>query len=180
MGYSLRVNHKMHTTDSSPDRNQQFEYISELRTSFQRRHRPIISVDTKKRELVGNSKNPGTRWCRSPILVNDHDFRTDSIGVAIPYGIYDLLANRGSVFVGISHDTARFAVRSIATWWSREGLCRYPKISRLLILADPGGSNSCRTYAWKTEIQKQLCNRFGLTVTIAPELCTECGFGRSR
>jgi len=167
MGYSLRVNHKMLPTDSSPDRDRQFEYISELRTGFQHRRHPIISVDTKKRELVGNFKNAGSRWGQAPILVNDHDFRTDSIGVAIPYGIYDLLANRGSIFVGISHDTARFAVRSIATWWSREGLRRYPEISRLLILADPGGSNSCRTYAWKTEIQKQLCNRFGLTVTIA-------------
>jgi hypothetical protein len=167
MGYSLHINHKMLPTDSSPDRDQQFEYISELRTSFQRRNHPIISVDSKKRELVGNFKNPGTRWCRSPILVNDHDFRTDSIGIAIPYGIYDLLANRGSIFLGISHDTACFAARSIATWWSREGLCRYPRISNLLILADTGGSNSNRTHAWKMEIQKQLCNRFNLTVTIA-------------
>jgi len=167
MGYSLRVNHKALATDSSPDRNQQFEYISELRTSFQRRNHPIISVDTKKRELVGNFKNPGARWCQSPILVNDHDFRTDSIGVAIPYGIYDLLANRGSIFLGISHDTARFAARSIATWWSREGLVRYPRTSKLLILADTGGSNSSRTYGWKSEIQKQLCNRLNLTVTIA-------------
>jgi hypothetical protein len=167
MGYSLHVNRKMLPTDSSPDRNEQFEYISELRTSFQRRHHPIISVDTKKRELVGNFKNPGTRWGRSPILVNDHDFRTDSVGIAIPYGIYDLLANRGSIFLGISHDTACFAARCIATWWSREGLVRYPRISKLLILADTGGSNSSHTYAWKTEIQKQLCNRFNLTVTIA-------------
>jgi hypothetical protein len=167
MGYSLRVNHKMLPADSSPDREQQFEYISTLRTRFQNRRHPIISVDTKKRELVGNFKNQGTRWDRSPILVNDHDFRTNSIGVAIPYGIYDLLSNRGSIFVGTSHDTACFAVRSIATWWLREGVCRYPKNDSLLILADPGGSNSCRTYAWKTEIQKQICNRFGLTVTIA-------------
>jgi hypothetical protein len=145
MGYSLRVNHRMLPTDSSPDRDQQFEYIAELRKGFQRRRHPIISVDSKKRELVGNFKNAGSRWGQSPILVNDHDFRTDSIGVAIPYGIYDLLAKRGSVFVGISHDTACFAVRSIAAWWFREGLRRYPKINRLLILADPGGSNSCRT-----------------------------------
>ena len=167
MGYSLHVNHKMIPTDCSPDRDTQFEYISELRTRFQRRHHPIISVDTKKRELVGNFKNPGTRWGCSPILVNDHDFRTDSSGVAIPYGIYDLMANRGSIFLGISHDTPRFAARSIARWWSREGLYRYPRTSRLLILADTGGSNSCRCYAWKTEVQKQICNRFHLTVTIA-------------
>jgi hypothetical protein len=167
MDYSLRVNHKMLPTDSSPDRDQQFEYISRLRTRFQRQQHPIISVDTKKRELVGNFKNPGSRWDRSPLLVNDHDFRTDSLGIAIPYGIYDLLANRGSIFLGISHDTACFAARSIAHWWSDEGLCRYPRTGRLLILADTGGSNSCRYYAWKTEIQKQLCNRFNLTVTVA-------------
>ena len=167
MGYSLRVNHKMLPSDSSPDRNQQFEYISELRTSFQRRHQPVISVDSKKRELIGNFKNPGTRWDRSPILVNDHDFRTDSIGIAIPYGIYDLLANRGSIFLGISHDTACFAARSIATWLCRAGLVRYPRTKKLLILADTGGSNSSRTYAWKTEIQNQVSNRFKLAVTIA-------------
>ena len=167
MGYSLRINHKMLPTDSSPNRDQQFQYIAEMRNSFQSRNHPIISVDTKKRELVGNFKNQGTRWCRSPNLVNDHDFRTDSIGVAIPYGVYDLIANRGSIFVGISHDTARFAARCIATWWSREGLCRYPRKTRLLILADTGGSNSSRTFAWKTEIQKQLCNCFNLTVTVA-------------
>jgi hypothetical protein len=167
MNYSLRVNHKMLPTDSSPDRDQQFDYISQLRTHFQRRNHPIISVDTKKRELVGNFKNPGTRWDRSPVLVNDHDFRTDSIGVAIPYGIYDLLANRGAIFLGTSHDTPCFAARSIARWWSREGLPRYPKTSRLLILADTGGSNSCRCHAWKTELQKQLSNRFNLAVTVA-------------
>jgi Rhodopirellula transposase DDE domain len=167
MNYSLRVNHKMLATDSSPNRDQQFDYISVLRTRFQRRNLPIISVDTKKRELVGNFKNPGARWDCSPILVNDHDFRTDSIGVAIPYGIYDLLANRGSIFVGISHDTPCFAARSIARWWSREGISRYPHASQLLILADTGGSNSCRFFAWKTEIQRQLCNPFDLTITVA-------------
>jgi hypothetical protein len=167
MDYSLRVNHKMLPTDSSPDRDEQFDYISRLRNRFQRQHLPIISVDTKKRELVGNFKNPGTRWDRSPLLVNDHDFRTDSIGVAIPYGIYDLLANRGSIFLGISHDTPYFAARSISHWWYREGLCRYPGSGKLLILADTGGSNSCRCHAWKTEIQEQLCNRFNLAVTVA-------------
>ena len=167
MNYSLHVNHKMLATDASPDRDEQFEYISKLRNHFRHRNHPIISVDSKKRELVGNFKSQGARWDRSPILVNDHDFRTDSIGVAIPYGVYDLLANRGSIFVGISHDTPCFAACSIARWWAREGLYRYPSTGRLLILADTGGSNSYRCYAWKTELQKQLCNHFGLTVTIA-------------
>ena len=103
MGYSLRVNHKKLSTDHSPDRNDQFLYLSDLRERFQRRGHPIISVDTKKRELVGTFKNPGARWDLSPRLVNDHDFRSDATGVAIPYGIYDLLANRGSVVVGITH-----------------------------------------------------------------------------
>lgn len=167
MNYSLRVNHKKLATDFSLDRNQQFDYISALRTRFQRRRLPIISVDTKKRELVGNFKNPGTRWEHSPTLVNDHDFRTDSIGVAIPYGIYDLLTHRGSIVVGMSHDTPHFAARAIARWWSREGLPRYPRADRLLVLADTGGSNGYRCRAWKTEIQNQLCNSFDLTVTVA-------------
>jgi hypothetical protein len=117
MGYSLRVNHKKLSTDFNPDRNDQFLYLGDLRQRFQRRGLPIISVDTKKRELVGDFKNPGSRWDWSPRLVNDHDFRSDSTGVAIPYGIYDLLANRGSVMVGVSHDTSAFAAHAIAHWW---------------------------------------------------------------
>jgi hypothetical protein len=104
LDYSLRVNRKQLATSSSPERDQQFDYISSLRHQFQRRDWPIISVDTKKRVLVGNFKNAGVKWDRSPVLVNDHDFRSDSLGVAIPYGIYDVLANRGTVFVGVSHD----------------------------------------------------------------------------
>ena len=167
MDFSLRVNRKAIATDSSPDRDQQFRYFSSLRTRFEHQGLPIISVDTKKRELVGNFKNPGVKWDRAPVRVNDHDFRSDAIGVAIPYGIYDLLANRGSVFVGVSHDTAAFAAHSIAGWWKRDGADRYRRGRQLLILADTGGSNSCRTGAWKTELQTQLCNSFGLTVTVA-------------
>ena len=111
MHYRLRVNHKALAGARDPHRNEQFGYIGQLRRRFERRSLPIISVDTKKRELIGNFKNPGTRWDRSPIQVNDHDFRTDSSGIAIPYGIYDLLANRGAIIVGISHDTPRFAAR---------------------------------------------------------------------
>jgi len=105
MDYSLRVNQKRLATDSSPDRNLQFDYIADLRERFGHRRLPIISVDTKKRELVGNFKNSGTRWDRVPWPVHDHDFRSDSIGVAIPYGIYQPLTNRGSVIVGVSHTT---------------------------------------------------------------------------
>jgi hypothetical protein len=167
MGYSLRVNHKKLSTDHSPDRNDQFLYLGDLRDRFQRRGLPIISVDTKKRELVGHFKNPGARWDLSPCLVNDHDFRSDSTGIAIPYGIYDLLANRGLVVVGVSHDTPAFAAHAIAHWWRQEGLLRYPRSRQLLILSDTGGSNGCRCRAWKTELQSQLADSHGLTLTVA-------------
>jgi Rhodopirellula transposase DDE domain len=132
MGYSLRVNHKKLSTDHSPDRNDQFLYLSDLRQRFQPRGHPIISVDTKKRELVGSFKDPGARWDLSPRLVNDHDFRSDAIGVAIPYGIYDLLANRGSVVVGISHDTPAFAAHAISHWWPQERSLRYPRSRQIV------------------------------------------------
>lgn len=167
MGYALRVNHKQLATDTSPDRNEQFLYISDLRDRFQRRGLPIISVDTKKRELVGAFKNPGARWDREPRVVNDHDFRSDAIGVAIPHGVYDLLANRGCVTVGVSHDTPAFAARAIARWWQHDGGVRYRRARSLLVLGDTGGSNGYRCRAWKTELQAQLVNAFGLTVTVA-------------
>ena len=167
MNYSLRVNHKKLATDFSPDRDCQFHYITQLRHRFQRRRLPIISVDTKKRELVGNFKNPGARWDCSPRLVNDHDFRSDSIGVAIPHGIYDLLTNHGFITVGVSHDTSAFAAHSIARWWQREGAIRYAGSRQLLVLADTGGSNGYRCLAWKTELQRCLADSFGLTVTVA-------------
>jgi hypothetical protein len=167
MGYSLRVNHKQISTSASPDRSLQFEYLAELRDCFQRRHLPIVSVDSKKRELVGNFKNPGRRWECTPRRVYDHDFRTDSSGVAIPYGIYDLHENRGALVVGVSHDTPAFAAHAIAHWWQQEGAQCYSGSRQLLILADTGGSNGCRCYAWKTELQSQLANSFALAVTVA-------------
>ena len=167
IGYSLRVNQKQISTRRSPKRNLQFEYLAELRDRFQRRHLPIISVDTKKRELVGNFKNPGQRWELTPRSVFDHDFRTDSIGVAIPYGIYDVMDNCGTLVVGVSHDTPAFAAHAIAFWWHKEGSTRYRGSRQLLILADTGGSNSCRCYAWKTEVHWQLANSFALAVTVA-------------
>ena len=165
--YSLRVNRKQLGADAGPDRNRQFLAITRARRRFTRHGDPIISVDTKKRELVGNFKNPGAKWDRTPVLVKDHDFRSESAGVAIPYGVYDVQANRGFVQVGVSHDTPRFAVQAIATWWRTEGRARYPRQRRLLILADTGGSNGYRCGAWKTELQHQLCNRYGLSVTVA-------------
>ena len=167
MGYSLRVNSKQLATDSSPDRNLQFDYIADLRQRFCRRRMPIISVDTKKRELVGNFKNSGATWSCSPRLVYDHDFRSDSMGVAIPFGIYDPVGNQGSVVVGISHDTPAFAVHAIAHWWQREGMLDYAGARQLLILADTGGSNGYRCRNWKIELQAQVADTFGLAVTVA-------------
>jgi hypothetical protein len=167
MNYSLLSNSKLLATDFSPDRDQQFEYISLLRDRFRLQRLPIVSVDTKKRELVGNFKNAGHRWERVATAVNDHDFRSDSTGVAIPYGIYDLSANRGFVVIGVSHDTAQFAVASIARWWVREGFNRYQHARKILILADTGGSNGCRLWAWKWQLQLRLCNAFNVEVTIA-------------
>jgi hypothetical protein len=167
MDFSLRVNRKQIATNSSPYRDQQFQHISKMRTRFQRKGLPVISVDSKKRELIGNFKNSGAKWDRSPVLVNDHDFRSDASGVGISYGIYDPPNNRGTVCVGVSHDTAAFAAHSIATWWKNEGAHLHGHAPELLILADAGGSNNCRSWAWKTELQTQLCNQFGITITVA-------------
>lgn len=169
MDYALRVNHKKLCRGSKSDRsrrNQQFEHLASLRRRFERKGIPIICVDSKKRELVGAFKNSGTVWGTSPRLVNDHDFRSDAKGIAIPYGIYDPTANRGHVFIGVSHDTSAFAVTALCRWWTEEGCRRYPDADRLFILADGGGSNGSRSRAWKYELQTRFCNLFGLAVTV--------------
>jgi hypothetical protein len=166
MGFSLRVNHKKLPRGSGPDRDQQFAYIAQMRESFAKRGWPVVSIDTKKKELVGNFKNGGTAWTREAVLVNDHDFRSDALGIAIPYGIYDVQANHGFLFIGISHDTSRFAVDNLAKWWVYDGRRRYPNATKLLILADGGGSNGPRTRAWKHALQERLCDTHGLTVTV--------------
>jgi DDE family transposase len=135
-------------------RDRQFLYITRLRRRFCRQCNPIISVDAKKRELVGNFKNAGRKWDRVPTPVNDHDFRSMAVGIAIPFGVYDPQANRGSVFVGVSHETSAFAVTSICRWWNREGRQRYAHAQHLLILADTGGSNSATRSAWKDQLQQ--------------------------
>jgi hypothetical protein len=167
MDFSLRTNCKKIAAGDRSTRDQQFRHIARLRRRFCRHRNPIISVDAKKRELVGNFKNPGRKWERIPTPVNDHDFRSQAKGIALPFGIYDLQANRGSVFVGVSHETSAFAVASISTWWMGEGRLRYPNAQHLLILADTGGSNSATRGAWKDQLQQHLCDRLGLTVTVA-------------
>lgn len=166
LDYRLRVNHKRVSRGSGPDRNEQFEYIAKQRTRFAGRDLPIVSIDSKKRELVGNFKNLGAAWRRTPDLVNDHDFRSDAEGIAIPYGVYDVRANRGTVFVGTSHDTPDFAVDNLIRWWQREGLQRYTAAPELLVLADSGGSSSPRTRAFQYGLQTRLADSLGITVTV--------------
>ena len=166
LGYSLRVNHKKISSGTGPDRDAQFKQIAAIRDRFSRRGLPVISVDTKKKELVGNFKNPGTTWNKQAVAVKDHDFRSQGLGLAVPYGIYDIQANRGSVFVGASHDTPQFAVSSIEKWWRYDGRHRYTKAKELLILADCGGSNGYRCRAWKHELQ-QFSNRHRIKITVS-------------
>lgn len=142
-------------------------HIREQRQRFAAQGLPIISVDSKKKELIGAFKNPGAKWDRQPELVSDHDFRSEAKALATPRGIYDLQANRGSVFVGISQDTPAFAVDTIEQWWQQEGRLRYPEARAILILADGGGSNGPRCRAWKKALQDRICNRLGLTVTVS-------------
>ena len=165
MGFSLKVNRKSIAHANSPDRNEQFEYIATMRKAFAQQGSPIISVDTKKKELVGRFKNAGVCWERVAQPVNDHDFHSLSEGIAIPYGIYEPTINRGNVFVGTSHDTPEFAASSIAKWW-KLGNRDYDDPDKLLILADGGGSNSSRSHAWKAFIQTCIADRFQIPVTV--------------
>jgi transposase len=154
--YSLQANRKTHEGSSHPDRDAQFQYINTRVKQFQRAKHPVISVDTKKKELVGNFKAPGREWQPKgqPEKVNVHDFADPQLGKVIPYGVYDLAANAGWVNVGIDHDTAEFAVESIRRWWVHMGHERYPQAKKLLITADCGGSNSSRTRLWKVALQQ--------------------------
>lgn len=171
MGFSLRVNHKnLESGNKNPPprevRSRQFKYINRKRKEFASAGNPIISVDTKKKEKVGNFKNPGASWQEKPYVVNDHDFLNDAVGMAVPYGIYDAEANRGFVAVGTSHETPAFAVDSITGWWKRYGRITYPDSNELLILADCGGGNSARAHAWKYHLQHRLCDPHGLKITV--------------
>jgi len=166
LGVALRGNRKELSAGSGPERDRQFGYIAQQRRRFVRTAQPIISIDTKKKELVGAFKNAGRNWTQKPVPVNDHDFRSQALGLAIPYGIYDLQANRGSVFVGTTHDTPQFAVESIGAWWQRAGRRRYGADTHLLILADGGGSNGHQCRAWKWALQEQLVDPYQLPVTV--------------
>ncbi len=171
MNFSLRVNLKTLESGLSkpPDpreRDLQFRYIRSQIRDYKDKGMPVISVDTKSRELTGPFHQPGRKWGQDPIKVFDHDFPSDSQGIAIPYGIYDLCRKKGFVSVGTTRDTSEFAVDSIRTWWLQVGLTHYPNADRLLILADCGGSNGYRTRLWKRQLNVAFCNRFGLEVKV--------------
>ena len=166
-GYRLQANRKTREGTAHPDRDAQFHYVNDQVQRFQRQHRPTISVDTKKKELVGAFKNAGREWrpAGSPEAVRVHDFVIPAQGKAIPYGIYDLARNEGWVSIGIDHDTAGFAVHAIRRWWRVMGRAAYPDTRALLITADAGGSNGSRVRLWKWALQ-QFATRTGLAITV--------------
>jgi hypothetical protein len=168
LGYSLRSLRKAREGQSHPDRNAQFEHINATAEDFLQRGEPVISVDTKKKELVGDFKNGGQEWQRKrePEKVLVHDFPSDAVGKAIPYGVYDMAHNEAYVSVGNDHDTPAFAVASIRRWWTKMGSPRYPEATELFITADAGGSNGYRSRAWKAGLQK-FADDFGLTIRVS-------------
>jgi len=168
MGYSLQANRKTKEGTSHPDRNAQFEYIGRCVSAQLAVGDPAISVDTKKKELVGDFKNGGKAWRPKgdPEKVRVHDFMLEELGKVSPYGVYDLARNQGWVSVGISHDTSAFAVASIGRWWRHMGRKAYPKATSLLVTADSGGSNGTRVRLWKWELQK-LADKTGLVISVS-------------
>ena len=166
LGYSLRVNRKSISSSNPRERDNQFKYIEALREYCLQMGIPIISVDTKKKELIGLFANAGAIWANVSKRVNDHDFRSLAIAKAIPYGIYDLLFKHGFICLGDSSDTAEFAVENLVRWWKNFGCNRYPNADRIVILADCGGSNGNRSRAWKYFLQTLLSNVFQLQVTV--------------
>lgn len=166
-GFSLQANKKTREGSDHPDRDAQFKYINELVQAHQGAGQPAVSVDTKKKENIGDFKNGGREWHPKgePETVRTHDFIDRELGKAIPYGVYDMSRNEGFVSVGISHDTSEFAVATIERWWAEMGRPEYPEASQLLVTADSGGSNSSRARLWKSELQA-FADRTGLEVTV--------------
>jgi hypothetical protein len=168
LDYSLQGTRKTREGADHPDRNAQFEHINRQAKGFQRAGEPVVSVDTKKKELVGDFTNRGKEWqpAGEPVPVRVHDFIDAKLGKAVPYGVYDVMRNEGWVNVGIDHDTSEFAVESLRRWWRRMGCRAYPSATRLLITADGGGSNGHRTRLWKLELQ-HFADESGLSLTVA-------------
>jgi hypothetical protein len=168
LNFSLQANSKTREGTSHPDRDAQFRYIDRLAKAALRKQQPVISVDTKKKELIGDFKNAGREWRPKgdPEQVRVHDFLIKELGRAVPYGVYDLAADAGWVCVGIDHDTAAFAVQTIRRWWQQIGRIRYPDAKRLLITAYAGGSNGPRLRLWKRELQR-LANEIGIEIAVS-------------
>lgn len=166
-GYSLQANRKTREGSSHPDRDAQFQYLNAQLKAFHRRRQPAVSVDTKKKELVGDFSNAGKEYRKKglPEEVRVHDFQDKELGKAIPYGVYDIASNEGWVNVGIDHDTAQFAAHSILCWWQEMGQRRFPRATRLMITADGGGSNSSRSRLWKVALQ-DLANTLSLSLSV--------------
>lgn len=163
---SLKVNKKSISSQQHVDRDLQFQQITWFKNAFIKSGNPVISVDAKKKELIGQFKNAGKVWKKDAIRVNDHDFKSLSKGIAIPYGIYDIKQNKGYLFSGTSHDTSQFAVEMIVRWWEEVGQFEFKNKKNLLILCDSEGSNSYRRYGWKIELQNLLASALGLKVTV--------------
>jgi Rhodopirellula transposase DDE domain len=166
MGYSLQVNKKKQAGAQHPNRDEQFRYIAALKAQFLGEGLPLISIDTKKKELIGNFRREGKSWRRNPIEVDSY-FASYAQCVAVPFGIYDIAQNAGYVTVGISNNTSEFAVNCLENWWRLHGRLAYPDRDRLLILADGGGANGYNLRTWKKDLQDRLCDVFGLTVTLS-------------
>lgn len=164
--YSPKANRKRYASTRHPERDRQFRYLAKKKKDFLAAGWPVISIDTKKKELIGNFRQRGRIWCHEAEAVNTHDFKKDASAQAVPYGLYVVNHNRGYVRVGLSANTAEFAVDTIVSWWEAEGQRAYPQAQKLLILADGGGSNGCRPRLWKARLQTQVADRFGLEVTV--------------
>jgi hypothetical protein len=165
LNYGLFGN-RQSLTPRHPERDKQFRFLRRIRKLFLATGRPVISVDTKKKELIGNFKNRGRSWSQAPTLVKAHDFASEAEGRAAPYGIYDLTHTQGYVYVGTSYDTPAFAAYAIAQWWADPDRPRFAREDKLLILCDAGGSNNCRYWKWKIQVQQQLADQFNLEVMI--------------
>jgi hypothetical protein len=174
LGYSLQVNKKKQAGSQHPDRDKQFRYISALKTEFLGSGLPVISIDTKKKELIGSYRREGKTWRRTPIEAESY-FAGYAKCVAVPFGIYDVAQNAGYVTVGISHNTAEFAVNCLVNWWDLHGRSKYPVARRVLVLADGGGGNGYNLRTWKKDLQDRLCDQYGLTVVLChyPPACSK-------
>lgn len=166
MGFSLKANQRKQVRSKNPERDKQFQYIASQRQAFTARGLPVISVDTKKKELIGDYRNNGRTWRREAEEVYEHDFPDAAECKAVPFGIYDVTRNEGYVVVGTSNNTPEFSVNAIVRWWEEDGQAAYPRADELLMLADGGGSNGSRVRAWKYNLQEKFCDRFGITVTV--------------